>query len=62
MMIFSMQAILAGHGFATSCFVGHSYGTLCISRFCQLYPENVDSIVSPSSRSRLVLFLLATDM
>jgi hypothetical protein len=40
------HAILGVHGFATACLVGHSFGSLCISRICQHFPESVDSIVS----------------
>jgi pimeloyl-ACP methyl ester carboxylesterase len=38
-------AVAAVHklGFKQACFVGHSYGTFCISRIVQLYPEAVHS-------------------
>lgn len=38
--------ILSCHGLSSASFVGHSFGSLCISRMCQLFPEAVDSIVS----------------
>ena len=41
--------ILRQRGFSQACFVGHSFGTFCVSRVCQLFPEIVDSIVSPAS-------------
>jgi len=39
-------AVAAVHklGFKQACFVGHSYGTFCVSRIVQLYPEAVHSI------------------
>ena len=41
--------ILRQRGFSQACFVGHSFGTFCVSRVCQLFPETVDSIVRPAS-------------
>ena len=39
------NAILCWHGYANACFAGHSFGTFCVSRICQLYPGAVDSVV-----------------
>ena len=44
--------ILSLHGLNSASFIGHSFGSLCISRMCQVFPEAVDSIVSlPSIQS-----------
>ena len=33
-----------------ACFVGHSFGTFCVSRIIQLHPEAVQSVVRPRRR------------
>lgn len=38
--------ILRRHRFCDASFIGHSFGSLCISRTCQLFPDIVDSVVS----------------
>ena len=48
--------ILSLHGLGSASFIGHSFGSLCISRMCQLFPEAVDSIVSPPSNLAFTAF------
>lgn len=50
--------ILARHNHADASFVGHSFGSLCISRICQLFPEVVDSIVSAQTPHHFPLCLI----
>ena len=40
-------AILCRYGYKDACFIGHSFGTFCISVICQLFPATINSIVSP---------------
>eukprot|EP00887_Chlorella_sp_A99_P006932 scaffold2.g6932.t1 len=38
-------AALRARGYAAACFVAHSYGTFCVARVCQRFPEMVHSLV-----------------
>lgn len=58
----AVHAILNRHGLPQACFAGHSFGSFCVSRICQLHPEIVDSIVSPSCNTEADACFRANDV